>query len=236
MKPVAIFQHSESDGPGTVPAHLARGAVPSAVLRADTGQPVPADPRAYSGLVFLGGPMSANEPLPWLQAETELIRRAVREGVPVIGHCLGGQLLSIALGGEVRRNAVPEIGWSGVRTTSLEAKEWFGEKPELTVFQWHSETFSIPPGATRVAENESCANQAFIADGKHLGMQFHIEMTRELVDNWVETTASEIEASCALPSVQTAAEIAEDLQARLAGLERRSGRIYAKWIQGLDGR
>jgi GMP synthase-like glutamine amidotransferase len=181
--------------------------------------------------------MSANDPLPWLQAEVELIRHAVREDVPVIGHCLGGQMLAMALGGQVTRNAVPEIGWSGIRPANPGvAAEWLGEQPELTVFQWHSETFSIPPGATRIAANEACANQAFVAGGKHLGMQFHIEMTRALVDNWVETTASEIEAACGIASVQTAAQIAADLQARLAGLERLSGRIYAKWIQGLDGR
>src|SRR3954469_23832429 len=179
MKPVAIFRASPTEGPGYFATYLERRSIAWQLVALDADARVPRDARAYAGLAFMGGPMSVNDDLPWVGAAVELIRDAVRKDVPLLGHCLGGQLVSKALGGSVRANPVKEIGWGEVRVADNEvARERLGGLPSFLSFQGHGETFSIPPGATRVLENSYCANQAF-ALGKHFGMQCHVEMTED---------------------------------------------------------
>src|SRR5687767_5187513 len=128
MKPVGIFRMSSTEGPGYFATYLERHSIPWKLVTVDAGQPVPRDARKYSGLVFMGGPMSVNDELPWINPVLELIRDGVRKDVPLLGHCLGGQLIAKALGGTVRANPVKEIGWGEVRVTPNEvAREWFGE-------------------------------------------------------------------------------------------------------------
>ena len=103
MKPVAIFRHSPSEGPGYLAPCLDRSRVPWQLIRVDAGDVLPGDVEPFSGLVFMGGPMSVNDDLPWIAPVLELIRSAVAKDVPVLGHCLGGQLMSKALGGTVSR-------------------------------------------------------------------------------------------------------------------------------------
>ena len=178
--------------------------------------------------------MSVNDDLPWIAPALELIRDAVHKDVPVLGHCLGGQLMSKAFGGAVRVNPCKEIGWGEVRVADNGvAREWLGELPAFETFQWHGETFSIPPGATRVLENAHCANQAF-ALGKHFAMQCHVEMTEELVRNWVSGGGEEMKAAASSPAVQSAAEIERDLQTRLDRMHEVADRIYDKWTEGLS--
>ena len=200
----------------------------------DEGAPVPRDPRHFSGLVFMGGAMSVNDDLPWIAPVLELMREALRKDLPVLGHCLGGQLMSKAFGGTVRLNPYKEIGWGEVRVCDNGvAREWLGDVQSFETFQWHGETFSIPPGATRVLENAHCANQAF-AMGKHFAMQCHVEMTEELVRTWLRSGDEEMRASAASPAVQAAAEIEKDMPARLERLHRVADRIYDKWSEGLS--
>jgi len=233
MKPVAIFRMSSTEGPGYFATYLERRSIPWKLLSIDGGDPVPRDARKFSGLVFMGGPMSVNDDLPWIIPALELARDAVRKDVPLLGHCLGGQLISKALGGSVRANPVKEIGWGEVRVADNEvAREWFGGLQSFESFQWHGETFSIPPGATRVMENPHCANQGY-ALGKHFGMQCHVEMTEELVNAWLASGTDEMQASCASPAVQDVDEIRRDLRERLARLNEVANRIYDRWTEGL---
>ena len=200
----------------------------------DEGAAVPRDPRRFSGLVFMGGPMSVNDELPWIIPALELIREAVRKDVPVLGHCLGGQLMSKAFGVAVGANPVKEIGWGEVRATdNALARQWLGDVREFESFHWHGETFSIPPGGTRLLENEHCANQGF-ALGKHLGLQCHVEMTEEMVRTWCREGAQEIEDGRASPGVQHADEIQRDLDARLGHLHQVAVRAYDRWLEGLS--
>ena len=104
MKPVAIFRHSPGEGPGYFATSLDSRSLPWQLVRLDAGEPVPADPTAFSGLAFMGGPMSVNDSLPWIEPVCALIRAAMAADIPVIGHCLGGQLMSKALGGVVSKN------------------------------------------------------------------------------------------------------------------------------------
>ena len=234
MKAVAIFRASPTEGPGYFATYLERRGITWQLVPLDAGARVPRDARAYAGLVFMGGPMSVNDDLPWVAPALELIRDAVRKDVPVLGHCLGGQLMSKALGGRVSANAVKEIGWGEVRVADNEvAREWLGDVQSFTSFQWHGETFTIPPGATRVMENGYCANQAF-ALGKHFGMQCHVEMTEELVKSWLATGAEEIAAARSSPAVQDPAEMQRELAPRVAALNEVANRIYDRWSEGLS--
>jgi len=195
---------------------------------------VPKDARRYAGLAFMGGPMSVNDDLPWIIPALELVRDAVRKDVPVLGHCLGGQLMAKAFGGAVRATPVKEIGWGEVRVAvNGVAREWLGSLQSFESFHWHGESFSIPPGGTRVLENAHCANQAF-AIGKHFGMQCHVEMTGELVRDWLRGGAREIERSKDSPGVQKPAEIERDLERRVSALHAVADRIYDRWIEGLS--
>lgn len=194
---------------------------------------MPKDARRFSGLALMGGPMSVNDDLPWVAAALELVRDAVRKDVPVLGHCLGGQLMAKAFGGTVRATPVKEIGWGEVRVAANGvAREWLGSLQSFESFHWHGETFSIPPGGTRVLENAHCANQAF-AIGKHFGMQCHVEMTAELVRDWLRGGAREIERSEDSAGVQKPCEIERDLERRVTALHGVADRIYDRWIEGL---
>ena len=178
--------------------------------------------------------MSANDELPWIAPALELIREAVRKDVPVIGHCLGAQLMSKAFGGAVRANPYKEIGWGEVRVADNGvAREWLGALQAFETFQWHGETFSIPPGATRVLENAHCENQAF-ALGKHLGLQCHVEMTEDLIRLWVRGGADEIRAAAASPAVQSPEQMTSDMESRLPRLHEVADRLYDKWTENLS--
>ncbi len=205
-------------------------------MKIDAGEPVPAAAGAFSGLCFMGGPMSVNDDLPWLPPVFALIREAIARGIPVIGHCLGGQLMSKALGGTVTKNPVKELGWGEVKlsrgnTPADIARAWLGDIERFEAFHWHGETFSIPPGATRLLESAWCANQAFVI-GPHLGMQCHVEMTEAMIRLWNRAWADEgVEPG---PSVQTPEEMYERIDARIAAMRAAADRLYARWIAGLE--
>jgi GMP synthase-like glutamine amidotransferase len=233
MKPVAIFRHSPTEGPGYFATYLDARDLPWQLIAIDQGEPVPDDPDAFSGLVFMGGPMSVNDPLPWIPRVLELIRRGTARNVPVLGHCLGGQLMSKALGGTVRRNPVKEIGWGEIQIADHPvAREWFG--PDIEAFEsfhWHGETFSIPPGAVRIMGNRHCENQGFVI-GNNLGMQCHVEMTEDLIQTWCENDGGEIAASPG-PTVQLPQQMRAGMREKLVALRAVATRLYDRWIEGV---
>jgi GMP synthase-like glutamine amidotransferase len=235
MKPVAILRHVRSEGPGYFATVLERRSIPLRLVAVDAGEGLPQSAREFSGLVFMGGPMSANDDLPWIPPALALMRDAVRQDVPLLGHCLGAQLMAKALGGSVQPNPVKEIGWGEVTVSdNALAHEWFAPLDGFTAFHWHGETFSLPLGATRLLENAHCANQAFVL-GKHVGLQCHLEMTAELVRSWCRAGRADIDASVASPAVQTPDEMQHALDARVAALNAVGERIYARWLAGLAG-
>ena len=232
MKPVAILRHSPAEGPGYFAAYLERHGIAWKLVRIDAGEAVPASVDEFSGLAFMGGPMSVNDALPWISPVLQLIRMAVDADVPVLGHCLGAQLMSKALGGTVDANPQKEIGWGRVDIAECEqARAWFGDTRGFLAFHWHGETFSIPPGAACIASSPHCDNQAFVLD-RHLGMQFHVEMTPEMIRAWCESGKEEL-ARCACPTVLGAREIEAHLRPRVSVLNGVAARIYQRWISGL---
>lgn len=238
MRPVAIFRHASTEGPGYFATYLSRHGIPWRMLKIDEGEAVPDDPRVFSGMAFMGGPMSVNDDLPWIAEVLGLIRAGVEADVPVIGHCLGGQLIAKALGGEITRNPVKEIGWGRVDVVDgPAASEWFGGLPaSFDSFHWHGETFSTPPGAARVLSSPHCANQAFVL-GKHLGMQCHVEMTQELIRTWCQDWWKEVQSLAArVPSVQTPEEIMDSMDLKVGALNAIADRVYDRWTEGLKNR
>jgi len=233
MKPVAIFRHFVTEGPGYFATYLDRSGVPWQLIKLDQGEAAPLSCESFSGLVFMGGPMSVNDDLPWIPPVLDLIRDAVARDVPVLGHCLGGQLMAKALGGHVSPAPVKEIGWGKVKVEGADENAvWFErDGAEFLSFHWHGETFSIPPGATRVLSSPWCTNQAF-ALRKHLALQCHIEMTEELVRTWCQSGAREIARSGG-PGVQSVDTILADLAPKIDALHSVADRVYARWLQGL---
>ncbi len=235
MRPVVVFRFSQTEGPGYLGESLTRKGILWDQVNVDAGDSVPEDINGFSGLVLMGGPMSVNDDMPWIPPLLKLVRQAVEAGVPVLGHCLGGQLMSKALGGTVVANPVKEIGWGEVSKIGHNpAPDWLGELPSsFEVFQWHGETFSIPDGAVRLLESPFCANQAFLLNNLHLGLQCHIEMTAPMIRAWCEAGADEIAQAADSPAVQQPSAMEEDIAARLETLHGVADILYGKWIQGL---
>jgi GMP synthase-like glutamine amidotransferase len=232
MQEILIFRHAPHEGPGYLADYLGRHHLPWRLIRIDENDPIPSSIDGVSGLVFMGGPMSVNDPLPWIPRVTKLIQQAVAADVPVLGHCLGGQLISKALGGAITKNPVKEIGWLPVsRVDSPAAKPWLDELPaKFEVFHWHGEIFSIPPGATRLLASSDCANQAFVI-GNSLAFQCHIEMTGEMVREWARLGADDLAPLCA--TVQNPQAMTAELDRRIERLQGIADKFYDRWIQGL---
>jgi GMP synthase (glutamine-hydrolysing) len=146
----------------------------------------PFELEAYNRLIVMGGPMSANDPLPGLADELALIEHAIGEGVPVLGICLGAQLIAKALGSPVYRNAHREIGWAPVHFTAAgQLDPLFSSFPSPTTFlHWHGETFDLPARAEWLAYSDKCRHQAFRIGRKVYGVQFHPEITSEMIVDW----------------------------------------------------
>jgi GMP synthase-like glutamine amidotransferase len=236
MKPVAIFRYAKTEGPGHFATFLAEHGIEFTLVRLDDKEPVPSSCEAFSGLGFMGGPMSANDEFAWTQPVLALMREAVDQRVPVIGHCLGGQMLSRALGGTVTRSPVKEIGWVPVTVErGLLADEWFGAGfAGFDTFEWHEDVFTIPPGGTRVLTGKHCPNQAYVVDGRHLGMQCHVEVTAEMIETWCRIGVSDIDESIGKsPAVQDALTIRGLMPKNLPGLASTANRLYERWIRNL---
>jgi GMP synthase-like glutamine amidotransferase len=234
MRPLYLFRHINCEGPGYLAEALERHAVPWTLIGIDAGDPVPADVDSCSGLVFMGGPMSVNDPLPWIAQELALIRMAHARGMPVLGHCLGGQLICKALGGTITANPTREIAWHPVRKAGNPvAASWLADIPDGTrLFHWHGETFSIPDNAVLILENDNCAHQAF-ASGNTLALQCHVEMTASMVQEWAALYAHELDNPA--PGVQSAAQMTANLDAEIAGAQQAADALYRRWLEPLLG-
>jgi GMP synthase-like glutamine amidotransferase len=232
MKPIAICRYAPHEGPGYFATYLDARALPWRLVKLDERDPLPV-PGSFSGLAMMGGAMSVNDELPWIAPMLDLVRRSVDADVPVIGHCLGGQLLSKALGGRVTPTAVKEIGWGEVRVLDTPLAALWGPAETFVSYHWHGETFAVPRGAQLIWSSAHCENQAF-AVGNSIGMQCHIEMTEAMIESWCESGAAEIEESRdSSPAVQTPQEMRENMAAKLDALHRVADRVYTHWIRGL---
>src|SRR5213592_3133452 len=230
MKPVLVLQHLSHDGPAYLGTWLQARSLAFEVFNTEAGDTFPQRVGGYSALAVLGGAMSANDPLPPLRQAERLILEAVDADVPVLGHCLGGQLMARALGARVIDSPAPEIGWHRLQTRrSDEADAWFGGIDEAMVFQWHYDAFELPAGAQSLARSEACPHQAF-AIGPHLAMQFHVELDMAKLQAWTGEVDARFAAAALAPSVHTASAMLSDAAHRLDAQQRLADRIYSRWI------
>ena len=189
---VVVFRHVPFEGLGLIQPALDEGRVAvefADLFRDDAPEP---DVAGAAGLILMGGPMSANDNLPYLRREMDYIRQAAERGQPVLGVCLGAQLAAQALGARVYRNPVKEIGWFDVYLTEAGRQD-----PLLcplgvpeTVLEWHGDTFDLPSGAAWLARSEGCRNQAFRLGSSLYGLQFHLEVTPEMIADWCAQDAN----------------------------------------------
>ncbi|MDT8363218.1 MAG: type 1 glutamine amidotransferase [Nitrosomonas sp.] len=232
-KPVAILRFFSIEGPGHFATFLDRHDIPWTLIRLDEGDMIPDSLADYSGLALMGGPMSVHDDLPWIAPLLQLIKQAIAFDVPVLGSCLGGQLLATALGGQVSNNPVKELGWGWVKAIdSTIARNWLGDIAGFEAFHWHGETFSLPQGATCLFSGTYCANQAFVT-GKHLGLQCHVEMTPSMIKEWCNVNAEELRLNQDSPAVQAIDEIQVNLHRRVSALQAVADRMYRKWINSI---
>lgn len=174
------LQHVPFEGLGSIEPWLASAGCEITCTRLFEAADLP-DPEVIDWLVILGGPMSVNDEVeyPWLASEKRFIREVIRGGRPVLGICLGAQMIASAMGARVSCNPVKEIGWFPVRAVAAADAAVFAFPSSQTVFHWHGETFDLPPGAVRLAKSEACQNQAFQLGKSVIGLQFHLETTPE---------------------------------------------------------
>jgi GMP synthase (glutamine-hydrolysing) len=189
MKPVFILRHVPHEPAGSLESYLAEAGAEYRYLDLfqEVPRQLPLDQAA--ALVVMGGPMSVHDvdKYPFLAAEVDWIQQAVRQQLPMLGICLGSQLLAKAIGAKVYPNGIKEIGWYRLKMLPTTAEDPLFADCETTetVFQWHGDTFDLPPGAVHLAQSALCKHQAFRAGPCAWGLQFHIEMTPEMVDAWL---------------------------------------------------
>jgi len=214
---IAALQHVPFEHPGLIANWARRRGHALAVTRLDLGESLPEE---FDALVVMGGPMSVHDEAEYsfLPPEKALVAAAIGAGKPVLGVCLGAQMLAEVLGGRVFPNRVKEVGWAPVEG------ELFGLQ---TVFHWHGETFDLPPGARLLASSLACPNQAFAA-GPALGLQFHLEMTPEIIEPLMAACAADLLAG---PCAQSADEIRAGYF-RVAHAEPLLDRVLDAWASG----
>jgi GMP synthase-like glutamine amidotransferase len=187
-----VFQHVDFEGIGSMATWLSqkRARVTYTLFYEVPHLP---DIEKIDLLIVMGGPMSVTDEqkYPWLKQEKEFIRQAIERGLPVIGVCLGAQLIASALGARVFANEHKEIGWLPVRAVHNE-NSTFSFPEQTTVFHWHGETFDLPDNATQLAYSVACKNQAFQINRNVIGLQFHLETTPKTADLIIQNCRGEL--------------------------------------------
>ncbi len=188
---VAVFRHIPFETLGLISEALSSAGFEYVYIDMGSSE-APASVASYDAVISMGGPMSANDELPFLKQEMVCVREAVAAGKPVLGICLGSQIIAKALGASVYRNACKEIGWFPIRFTEAAAADalFTGLTEPETVFHWHGETFDLPAGAEWLAWSDKTRNQAFRYGSNVYGLQFHLEVTPEIVTDWIHQPAN----------------------------------------------
>lgn len=174
------LQHVPFEGLGSIAPWLEAAGYQVTATRLFEAPALP-EPEMPDLLVVMGGPMSVNDEdeFPWLVAEKQFIRAVIDAGTPVLGICLGAQLIASALGARVYPNDEKEIGWFPIQGIASADDTHFSFPASVEVFHWHGETFDLPPGGVRLAQSGACKNQAFQFGTSVIGLQFHLETTPE---------------------------------------------------------
>ncbi|MBG0847090.1 type 1 glutamine amidotransferase [Pseudomonas chengduensis] len=231
MADVLILTHIDYCPPAHLAQVLQARGCSFDVLRVDLGELHGYDLERPKAVAVMGGPMSVNDPLPWIVDEVTALQRFIKRDIPIIGHCLGGQLLAKALGAGIRRMLYTEAGWQHMqRRAEAVDSPWLAHLPAaFSIFQWHGDTFSLPDGAQPLLSSQWCDNQAFAWGDKVLALQGHPEMTEDLIALWLDDWAHLLDAR--QPSQQSIAEMHDDLSGKVRALNQVAEGFYAHWLK-----
>jgi GMP synthase (glutamine-hydrolysing) len=228
-----VLQHIACEPPGAYEDVLRERDWQLERVELDEGDELP-DWQTFGAIIAMGGPMSVNDEqeLPWLRSEKQLIASAVEAGLPFFGACLGVQLLASALGAPVFPGPAPEIGLLPVQLTDAARRDpvFAGLPKELLTFQWHGDTFDLPPGATLLAGSAAYANQAFRVGTCAYGVQFHLEVSPEMAHEWADVP----EYAASLESVLgagSAGRVIDELAARADELALHGRSLFSRWLE-----
>lgn len=228
MKPLRLIYHINCEPPAYLESYLARKAYPFEVICLNEDTDAPMDLQGLAGLVLMGGAGNVNEPTQWMDKELSVVQKAAELGLPMLGICLGAQLISKALGGVISPGETLEVGWHMVEQQPGHGQDWFSGLPSsFEVFQWHAHTFSLPHGAVALARNDCSKLQAFSLNNI-LAMQFHLEMTPDLIEFLISRYASDLEEESTC--VQSAQAIREELSERTKALHKIADVVYGNWL------
>ncbi|MBT6175914.1 MAG: C26 family cysteine hydrolase domain-containing family [Deltaproteobacteria bacterium] len=233
MKKVLVFQHVPYEILGTLDPLLR--AAGYRIRYVNFGREPDAEPdiEKYQGLVVLGGPMNVDmvEKYPHLKTEVRLIKRAMEQGIPILGICLGAQLIAKTLGAKVSKNPEKEIGWYDISLTDAGKDDPLMRHLEGTrsIFEWHSDTFGLPEGAVHLASGTSCVNQAFRYGDNVYGFQFHMEVDQPLVERWLNTPVYQAEIAQTDGKI-VPDRIREQTQEKIGDLNKLSTEVFGEFL------
>ena len=235
MAKIYVLQHHPVENLGTIADALEGAALAWQYVRVNEGQPVPRDMKGAGGLIVMGGPMGVyqTERYPWLRDEMALINDSIKRNLPVLGICLGAQILAAALGAKVERNANgKEIGWHPIKLEDAAKEDRLcRDLPgTLTPFHWHGDIFELPAGAVSLAKSEKTPCQAFRYGDKAYGFQFHFEVTRDAVAAMAEAFAKEVDRE----KVDADAMVARAAELTPA-LEKIADTVFSRWASPIQG-
>jgi len=197
MTDVPVLMHVPHEPPGLIDEVLLEAGLHPRLVPLYERVPERLDLAHAAALVVMGGPMNVDEveKHPFLGPEITWIREAIDRRLPVLGMCLGSQLIAKALRATVYPNAVKEIGWYPIELTDAASDDPLFTKlsPRPMVFQWHGDTFELPAGATLLARGEQCAHQAFRYGENVYAFQFHLEVTEDIIESWLDEPGNRAE-------------------------------------------
>ena len=232
MKPIRIFTHIACEPPGYLADLLDRLDYPYEQVCLYDGAPVPMDLDAVSGLMFMGGPGNVNQPTDWMNQEIELIQKAYASDTPVLGVCLGAQLMSKALGGDVHAGQSVEVGWHEVELLPAASRSPYfsGAAEKFLVFQWHAHVFTPPPFAEALAVSDCTECQAY-AYKNSLAVQFHLELTEQIIRDLIQRYGSDLEGES--DCVQNGDQILHEVNIRSQQVNALADIIFTPWFDSL---
>jgi GMP synthase (glutamine-hydrolysing) len=235
MAKIYVLQHHPVENLGSIADALEGAALAWQYVHVNDGQPVPASMKGAGGLIVMGGPMGVyqTDRYPWLRDEMRLIEDAMKLNLPVLGVCLGAQILASALGANVERNpAGKEIGWHPIRLSDSAKDDRLmrGLPAAMTPFHWHGDIFDLPTGAISLASSEKTPCQAFRHGDKTYGFQFHFEVTRDGVAAMAAAFAKELVREN-IPADRLMAQAAEFIPP----LEKISDTVFSRWAAPIQG-
>ncbi|MEE2962161.1 MAG: type 1 glutamine amidotransferase [Myxococcota bacterium] len=233
MKRILVFQHVPYEPLGTLDPLLKKAGFRIRYVNFSREPKANPSIEKYDGVVALGGPMNVGqvEDYPHLATEIRVLQKCIANEMPILGICLGAQLLSKALGGKVTPNPQREVGWYDVTLTEEGQKDPLLKHLEVShpIFQWHGDTFSIPPGATHLATTSTCTNQAFRYKDNIYGFQFHLEVDQSLIGRWLNTPRY-VEEMKSCNSCKTPEEIIATTEKNIVAATDLSLKVFGAFI------